>query len=111
MIILLILLSASDLASGRTKDKIAPENCAECHSNSIAFKEWQDSGHVKSLESLLEQADTDWTCLKCHSADYERVREIVRNTEWRSVADMPTVNWASNPVPVLVLLSPPTRED
>ena len=100
LIILFLLLSliTNGICEGVLADKHAVGECADCHSDSPAFREWQKSEHANSLKTLLDASDAEWTCLRCHSDDYRRIREIVRNTYWESVDDMPTVRSASNPV-------------
>jgi len=71
-------------------------DCANCHSQ--VSRQWQSSGHANGLKTLLKEPDSNWTCLKCHSADYRRIRKLVRDTIWRSVSDMPTPKSASHPV-------------
>ncbi len=56
------------------REKLSPENCASCHSDSLVFKEWQDSGHANSLKTLLEDPNASSKCLKCHSADYKHAK-------------------------------------
>ena len=98
MILLLLLpLIANGICERILADEDARE-CADCHSDSPAFREWQKSEHANSLETLLDVSGAEWTCLRCHSDDYKGIRELVRNTSWESVDDMPTVRSAHSPV-------------
>jgi predicted CXXCH cytochrome family protein len=92
-----LLLSASlvtGICASSTPDKEAPEKCADCHSASPAFKEWQNSGHASSLKTLLKDPGAAGSCLRCHSADYKSVRL----NPWIDPGDLPTPQTASNPV-------------
>ena len=51
------------------EDKLG-EKCAECHADSMEFKEWQNSAHAKALQTILKEPKADSRCLKCHSSDY-----------------------------------------
>jgi hypothetical protein len=71
-----------------------PEKCADCHSDSVAFKQWQKSGHANSLKTLLKDQNAGRSCLKCHSADYKSIQ----TNPWMSTRDLPAPKTASNAV-------------
>ena len=97
-LLLILTLSAIVIYTRSAAEEKSPEKCATCHSDSLVFKEWQTSDHANSLKTLLKDPDADWTCLKCHSADYKHIRKLVRSTVWRSVSDMPTPKSANEHV-------------
>jgi nitrate/TMAO reductase-like tetraheme cytochrome c subunit len=91
---LLLAYLVIGICAGSTPDKEPPEKCGSCHSDSLVFKEWQNSGHATSLRTLLEDKNAGRNCLRCHSADYKRVQL----NPWASTSDLPTLKTASNSV-------------
>jgi hypothetical protein len=71
-----------------------PENCADCHGDSSAFKEWQCSDHADSLENLRDDPLARSKCLECHSADYRRVKYVL----WIFPTNLPAPKTASDSV-------------
>lgn len=71
-----------------------PEKCGSCHSDSVIFKEWQTSGHANALKTLVNEPKARPSCLKCHSADYDRVRSNL----WLPRQEQPSPETASNAV-------------
>jgi len=47
------------------------EKCAECHADTVEYKEWQNSAHAKAIQTLLKEPKSDSRCMKCHSSDYK----------------------------------------
>jgi nitrate/TMAO reductase-like tetraheme cytochrome c subunit len=92
--ILLIIIFACLGATTDKPNKTEPEKCAQCHKDSRAYKEWQKSGHFKSLESLKEASDVTKSCLKCHSADHSAI--LV--SPWTLPDKLPDVDSVSNPI-------------
>jgi predicted CXXCH cytochrome family protein len=82
------------ICAGSTSDKKSSEKCGDCHSDSLVFKEWQDSGHANSLKTLLKDPNAGQNCLKCHSSDYQRVQV----NPWMSTRNLPTLKTATDPV-------------
>jgi predicted CXXCH cytochrome family protein len=80
--------------SGFADEEKAAEKCADCHSDSIEFKEWKESGHAKSLENLLADKNVRWTCLRCHSSDYRSSRF----TPWVTARDFIKPEEAKNAI-------------
>ena len=89
-LILAFLAAGVYAASG----KLPPEKCASCHSESLAFRQWQKSGHARSLKILLEDSTASASCLRCHSADYKSSQ----TNPWMSRSDLPTLQTATNAV-------------
>ncbi len=93
-IILSLLLAFLAAGVYAATDKLPPEKCAECHSESLAFKQWKESGHAKTLKILVEDPTAGTSCLRCHSADYKSSQA----NPWMSRSDFPTLQTATNPV-------------
>jgi len=92
-----LMLSVSlviGICAGSAPDREPSEKCASCHSDSLAFKEWQGSDHANSLKTLLKDPNARDNCLRCHSADYKRVQV----NPWMSTSNLPTLERVSNPV-------------
>ena len=87
--ILLIALLSVNLCAGSYSEK-----CGSCHSDSAIFKEWQTSSHANALKTLLEAPNARQSCLKCHSADYDRVRTNL----WLPKQEQPMPKIAGNAV-------------
>ena len=94
--ILLLLLAplAAGCANLAVNEKKPPEKCANCHSGSLVFKEWQNSGHANSLRTLLKDLKAGRKCVKCHSADYKPVGIKF----WAYANNVPLPRMAGNPV-------------
>ncbi|MBD3182983.1 hypothetical protein GF312_11880 [Candidatus Poribacteria bacterium] len=76
--------------------KEPPEKCGECHSDSLAYKEWEKSDHAISLKTLLkdQKSSKKTSCLKCHSVDYVSFSD----SPWASRKNITTPETATNPV-------------
>ena len=85
---------AIGICANSTAKKEPPEKCANCHSDSPAFKEWQKSAHVNALKTFLKEPDANKSCLKCHSATYQRFN----SNPWLSLNELPEPGDASDPV-------------
>ena len=94
ILLLLLAFFAVGTCMGSTAVGKTSEKCADCHSDSVAFREWQQSSHVSSIKTLLTAPDAGKGCLRCHSADYERIQ----SNPWMSLNDLPTPKAASDPV-------------
>ena len=94
ILFLLSGLLVSDIYISSAFSKEPAEKCAECHSDSIVFKEWQNSNHANSIKTLLADSNASRSCLKCHSADFNRFRF----NPWMSLGDLPAPKDAGNPV-------------
>lgn len=90
----IVIIFACIGATTDKPNKVEPEKCAECHKDSRAYKEWEKSGHFKSLENLMKASDVAKSCLKCHSADHSAV--LVN--QWLSPDKLPDVNSVSNSI-------------
>ena len=82
------------ICAGSSPAKVPPEKCGDCHSDSQVYKDWQSSGHAKSLKTLLKDPNSSQSCLKCHSANYK----IAQSNPWASREDLPKPETASDPV-------------
>ena len=70
---LLLTLIAKTGNSGITTKTDSPfaEKCYTCHSNEVASKEWEFSGHKHALTNLIKGPyEAKDSCLSCHSAGY-----------------------------------------
>jgi len=55
------------------------EKCYTCHGEEVSYPEWEQSGHAQALVNLLQgKYPVKDSCLSCHSAGYE----MLRNHEW-----------------------------
>ena len=91
---LLFVFLTLSICAGSQAAKFPQEKCGDCHSDSAMFKEWQTSNHAKAVKTLQKDANSDRGCLKCHSADYKRVR----SNSWLSGRELPTIETAGNAV-------------
>jgi len=81
--------------AGSAVDDKSIEKCAECHADSVEFKEWQNSAHAKALQTILKEPKADSRCLKCHSSDYN----LYTNTNlWGAPSKPMTIKDAKNAV-------------
>jgi predicted CXXCH cytochrome family protein len=72
LIFSIIVITAFSIYAGSAEDKKPPvEKCAECHADSVQYKEWQNSAHAKAIETLLKEPKSNSKCIKCHSSDYK----------------------------------------
>lgn len=72
LIFAIIGITAFSIYAGSADDnKLKKEKCAECHSDSIQFKEWENSAHAKAIETLLKEPRSNAKCMQCHSSDYK----------------------------------------
>ena len=72
LIFLIISLTAFSIYAGSSEEKeLAKEKCAECHADSVQYKEWENSGHAKALLTLQKEPKANSKCMKCHSSDYK----------------------------------------
>ena len=72
LIFAIISIAAFSIYAGSAEvQKPAKEKCAECHADSVQYKEWQNSNHAKAIETLLKEPKADSRCVKCHSSDYK----------------------------------------
>ena len=92
--LLILVYLVIGICAGSAPGKEPSEKCANCHSDSLVFKEWQGSGHANSLKTLLKDPNASGNCLRCHSADYKNVQL----NPWMSTNDRPTLKTASSPV-------------
>jgi formate-dependent nitrite reductase cytochrome c552 subunit len=46
-------------------EPVGADNCKACHET--AYKQWKDSQHARSLESLSPRQQKDGRCLSCHA--------------------------------------------
>ncbi len=76
-------------------DENSGEKCAECHSNSLPFKEWQNSAHANSLRTIQKEPKAGTVCIKCHSADYNRYAGVAA---WGARVNLPKPKEAKDPV-------------
>ena len=91
---LLLAYLVTGICAGSAFGKEPSEKCADCHSDSLVYKEWQGSGHANSLKTLLKDTNAGRDCLRCHSVDYKRVQL----NPWMSISNLPTLETASNAV-------------
>jgi predicted CXXCH cytochrome family protein len=100
LVLLSILLIVAVIAifaiyAGSAVDDKSIEKCAECHADSVEFKEWQNSAHAKALQTILKEPKADSRCLKCHSSDYN----LYTNTNlWGAPSKPMTIKDAKNAV-------------
>lgn len=92
--ILFIIIFVCLGATTDKPNKVEQEKCAQCHGDSREYKEWQKSGHAKSLENLMEASDVAKSCLKCHSADHSTA--LVNS--WVSPDKLPDVDFVTNSI-------------
>jgi predicted CXXCH cytochrome family protein len=72
LIFSIIVITAFSIYAGTEEDKKPQkEKCAECHADSVQYKEWQNSAHAKAIETLLKEPKSDPRCMNCHSSDYK----------------------------------------
>jgi len=94
-----LLLSVSfafGICAGSMAEEKSAEKCAECHANTNAFKEWQNSRHANSLKTIQKEPKSGTICIKCHSSDYIRYSQL--SGTWGVKAELPTPKTAKNAV-------------
>jgi len=88
--VFVVVIYAGSDAGSKSGDK-----CIECHSDSIQFKEWQDSAHAKALLTVQKEPKADARCLKCHSSDYIA---YAQTTAWGATPKVVSVKDMKNSV-------------
>lgn len=98
-IILLLSLTASPffisiIFADLTEEETFREKCYKCHDKKVEYKEWEKSGHAKSLSNLRKSLDANDSCLTCHSSGY-----ALDVPQWGgSRKPLPTLKTAQNEV-------------
>lgn len=92
--LILLILFVICICAGSKSGKLPSEKCGDCHSHSPMYEEWQESAHASAIETILKDPDVGRSCLKCHSADYKRIR----SNSWLSTKNIPTPQTAGNAV-------------
>lgn len=95
LIILASIVFAVVIYAGSDTSPKSADKCAECHGDSIQYKEWQHSAHAKALKTVQKEPKADSRCLKCHSSDYNA---YAQTTAWGAPVKPLEVKDAKNAV-------------
>lgn len=93
-VFIMVMLFATLRVRSSTEKK-SGEKCLECHKDSVAYKEWKESAHAGSLETVRKIRESDSRCIACHSADYNR---YTVGSAWGSQVKLPTPKEAIDPI-------------
>ena len=83
LVIAVIVTFAFIIYADSVTDAKSGDKCAECHADSIEFKEWQNSAHANALQTIQKEPKADSRCLKCHTSDYYT---YTQSTAWGAPA-------------------------
>ncbi|HIE28895.1 TPA: hypothetical protein EYP66_16595 [Candidatus Poribacteria bacterium] len=77
------------ISADQTEEETSREKCYKCHKEEVEYKEWERSGHAKSLTNLKKSPDAQDSCLICHSSGYKS--DALRWGEgWKQLATLET---------------------